>query len=248
MNDQKLKEYLSLTNALLDSMQASVDRDSNGMWKFISYRTYMAKYNGLVLKVAQEVQPEPLLELLDVYDMKTIPDEFNSPGAEQQHLFEAVCTNLAILKSFLENRVNIRKDEIRNLRDFFHSNLRRAIFQPPKKEREVQDAVEQLLIGRGLTKGIDYDRETGRVKISIKESVPDFIFPKLDLALEIKLSKDITKAKEIVDEINADIRAYSTKYSKLLFLIYDLGSIRDEDEFKLGIENPQNIDLVVIKH
>ncbi len=115
MTEQKLKEYLSLTNALLDSMRASVDRNSNGMWKFISYRTYMAKYNGLGLKVAQEVQPEPLLELLDVYDMKTIPDEFNSPGALQQHLFEAVCTNLAILKSFLENRVNIRKDEITEL-------------------------------------------------------------------------------------------------------------------------------------
>jgi REase_DpnII-MboI len=134
------------------------------------------------------------------------------------------------------------------LRDFLKSNLRRAIFQEPKHEREIQNAIETLLLGRGLTKGIDYDRETGRVKLSIKESVPDFIFPKLDLALEVKFTSDITKSKRIVDETNADIRTYSTKYSRLLFVIYDLGSIRDESEFKLGIENPEKIDVAIIKH
>jgi hypothetical protein len=55
-----------------------------------------------------------------------------------------------------------------------------------------------LLIGRGFTKGIDYDRETGRVKVSIKEVVPDFVFPKLGLALEVKLSTDKDKAMQFL--------------------------------------------------
>lgn len=245
MNEQKLREYLLYANALLDSMRESVNRDPNGVWKFVSYRNYIKKYNTVLAKVAEEV---PADAILDYYDLSAIPDEYNSPGVMQQQLFESVYTNLSILKSFLESKLDLRRDEIRNLRDFFQGNLRRAIFKQPEHEREVQNAIEQMLIGRGLTKGIDYDRETGRVKVSIKESVPDFIFPRLGLALEVKLSKDTAKAKSIVDEINADIRAYSTKYPRLLFLVYDLGSIRDENEFKLGIEDAQNIDLVIVKH
>ena len=70
-----------------------------------------------------------------------------------------------------------------------------------------------MLIGRGFTKGIDYDREVGRVKVSIKEVVPDFILPKLSFAIEVKLAKTDSKAKAIVDEINADIQA--TKKGRL---------------------------------
>ena len=105
-----------------------------------------------------------------------------------------------------------------------------------------------LLIGRGLSKGIDYDREKGRVKVSIKEVVPDFIFHKLDLALEVKFCKDESKSKRLVDEINADIKAYSKKFSNLLFLVYDLGIIRDEDEFKRDLDNKENISVIIVKH
>lgn len=81
-----------------------------------------------------------------------------------------------------------------------------------------------------------------------KEYKPDFIFPKLDLALEVKLSKTKAKSKEIVDEINADIKAYSKGYNQLLFLIYDMGTIRDEMEFKNDLDNKDNIQLLIIKN
>ena len=64
------------------------------------------------------------------------------------------------------------------------------------------------MIGRGFSRGIDYEREKGRVKVSIKEVVPDIIFPRLSLAIEVKLCRDQSKARRIVDEINADIQAY----------------------------------------
>lgn len=128
------------------------------------------------------------------------------------------------------------------------ANLRKAIFEIPKKEKDIQNAVEQLLIGKGFNKGIDYDRETGRIKVSIKESIPDFIFLKLDLALELKFSTTKDKSKTIVDEINADIQVYSKKYQNILFLVYDLGSIRDENEFKNGIENKTSINVIIVKH
>ncbi len=43
--------------------------------------------------------------------------------------------------------------------------LRTVIFDKPQKEIEVQNAIEALLLGRGLNKGIDYDRESGKLEL-----------------------------------------------------------------------------------
>lgn len=48
-------------------------------------------------------------------------------------------------------------------------------------KREVQNAIEALLLGRGLAKGLDYDRESGKFEFSGKEYIPDFIIPKMSL-------------------------------------------------------------------
>ena len=113
---------------------------------------------------------------------------------------------------------------------------------------EIQDTIETLLIGKGLCKGIDFNREVGRVKVSIKEVIPDFIFPKLGLALEVKFTNDKTKTKRIIDQINADIRAYSKEYSNLLFVVYDIGTITDVNEFKNDIQNKDIINVIIVKH
>lgn len=159
-------------------------------------------------------------------------------------------SHLLMLKKDIEKIYSIIpiSDGLENLKSFFISNLRRAVLKQPENETDIQNVVEQLLIGKNLKKGIDYDREVGRVKVSIKEFKPDFVFLKISLALEIKLSKTKAKSKEIVDEINADISAYSKLYNHLLFLVYDMGSIIDENEFKNGIDNNANIQLIVIKN
>ena len=113
---------------------------------------------------------------------------------------------------------------------------------------EVQNGIESLIVGRGMAKGTDYDRETGRVKMSGKESVPDFIFSNLKLCLEVKLSKSADKLKAMIDEINADIRTYSTVYDRQLYVIYDLGTIRDEEEFKRDLEDTPGVSVIVVKH
>jgi len=99
-----------------------------------------------------------------------------------------------------------------------------------------------------MAKGKDYDRETGRVKTSGKESIPDFIFPNLNLCLEVKLSNSREKLRSIVDEINADIRAYTTRYDRQLYIVYDLGTIRDEAEFRRDLEDARGVSVVIVKH
>lgn len=73
---------------------------------------------------------------------------------------------------------------------------------------------EDFLIGWGLQKGQDYDREVGRVKVSATEVVPDFVFPPLSLGLEVKLIKTPDRVRKVIDEINADAVAYSTRYQQ----------------------------------
>ena len=125
--------------------------------------------------------------------------------------------------------------------------MRTVIFDKPQKEIEVQNAIEALLLGRGLNKGIDYDRETGKFEFSGKEYIPDFIIPKLKLCIEVKLLRESRKSK-VIEEISADITAYSKQYQRQLFIVYDLGYIQNEEEFKRDIENAGDIKVIVVKH
>ena len=245
-NNEKLREFLMFANSLLDSMEQSIrSSDEGNVWKHTSYKTYARKYNQLVNEVAKVTGGTALL---DVYDLDKMPGLGDTIAIQQKNYFDSVHANLSVLKAFLENKVGYKQDKILQIRDFVEVNLRRATFKEPEKEIEVQDTIEQLLIGKGMEKGVDYDREVGRVKVSIKEVVPDFIFQKLGLALEVKLSKTTAKSKSIVDEINADIVSYSKKYRSILFVVYDLGSIRDEAEFKGDLEVNEGVSVVVIKH
>ncbi len=85
--------------------------------------------------------------------------------------FEATRANLRILKAYLENGANPKEKRVVDIADFLQANLRRAMHARPERERDVQDTLEKLLIGRGLEKGVEYDREVGRVKFSSKEFI-----------------------------------------------------------------------------
>jgi hypothetical protein len=239
-----LRSAVALQGVMRDSLSSATGEHAN-VGKFASFKTFMRKYN----LIAQEAAP--LLKdtsLLDLFNLELIEGSGHYTWPKQKELFDHVLANVAMLRSLLENSIGFAEDESQNLKDFIQANLRRAVFATPAKEIEVQNSIESLIVGRGMAKGIDYDRETGRVKTSGKESVPDFIFPNLRLCLEVKLSKSREDLRSIVDEINADVRCYGTVYERQLFIIYDLSSIRDEAEFKKDIESTQGVSVVVVKH
>ena len=219
--------------------------DSDNLWKHSGYKQYARKYNQIVGLIAKGTE---LPQVLDYFDLERIPGGGDTVPFQRKEIFDSVHANLSLLRAFLETEIGVVDDEILGLRDFFQSRMRSAIIRMPDKERDVQDVVEQLFIGRGMQKGQDYEREAGRVKISSKESVPDFIIPKLSLAIEIKFVKTASRVTEIIDEISADIAAYGKPYRQVLFLIYDLGHIRDEIEFRHDLENEPSVSVVVIKH
>jgi hypothetical protein len=241
----RIRQYLKWTDALMRAMDAAVRVDDpHGLWKHAGFRQFARKYTDLVTLISKEM---PLPPLLDIYNVAAIPGPADTVPFQRREIFDEVYANLSLLKGILENQLGVIENETEALRDFFQARLRSAVLHEPQKELDVQDAVETLLVGRGLQKGVDYDREVGRVKVSSKEVVPDFILPRLSLAVEIKLIKTGSRVREVVDEINADIRAYSKRYRSLLFIVYDLGHIRDEIEFKQDLEDPGNVSVVVVK-
>lgn len=122
--------------------------------------------------------------------------------------------------------------------------LRKVIRTSPKAESEVQDALESLLVGAD----IGYSREADSIEYSSKTYKPDFTIKQLDLAIEVKLCARDGREKEIIAEINDDILAYQTKYGNILFIVYDVGHIRDKDRFTASFEAHQDVTVRVVKH
>lgn len=245
-NNRAIRILISQAKILKSSIDMALsDSATEAHSRFVSFKTFAGQYNLL----ANEA--EKVLGLnqnsFSHYIIEQMGNHMNTLWGIQKEIMESVCLSTGILLTYLESATEFTEDEYDNLENFFKSRLRTAIFAIPQKEMEVQNAIESLLIGKGMTKGNDYDRESGKFEFSGKEYIPDFIIPKLNLCIEVKLLRD-GKRSRIVDEINADITAYSKHYERLMFIAYDLGVIRDEAEFRRDIENAGNeIKLVLVK-
>jgi hypothetical protein len=122
--------------------------------------------------------------------------------------------------------------------------LRKAVREKPEREKQVQDAFETLLVGAD----VQYERETDSIVYSSKTYTPDFSFPPIALAVELKLCNRQGREKDIIAEINDDILAYKTKYGNLIFVVYDLGFIRDVERFAEALEGSDGVIVRVVKH
>jgi hypothetical protein len=179
-----------------------------------------------------------MVVIVNVFNVEKMKDPSSLTWPTQKQYFDSVYAETLMLLAALEGQVDFAEAKTVELKNFFETSLRRAVFAQPENKRELQDIVERLLIGRGFKKAIDYDRETGRVKYSGKEFVPDFVFLPADMFIEVKLISSVERSKTAIEEINSDILAYKTRYSKGMFLIYDLGIIRDVAQLVRSIPCP----------
>jgi hypothetical protein len=121
--------------------------------------------------------------------------------------------------------------------------LRKATRDTPSCEKDVQDTFETLLLGAD----IPYSREAGTVEFGLKMYRPDFTVDTISMAIEIKFCNRNERPKELLAELNDDLRAYSTRWSNILFVIYDTGHIRDVERFIEPFESDQVV-VRVVKH
>lgn len=126
------------------------------------------------------------------------------------------------------------------------NKLRKVIRDKPTKEAEIQDALEGLFIGADLDG--EFTREKEHILYSSKTYKPDFVFNRIGTVVEIKFCDKMGRDKEIIGQINDDILAYRTKYPNLIFVVYDVGVIRNIDEFKESFEQQKSVIVKIIKH
>jgi hypothetical protein len=122
--------------------------------------------------------------------------------------------------------------------------LRKVVYDTPSKEQEIQDAFETLL----LASDIPFSREKVAFDYSSRSYRPDFVVDGIDLVIEIKFCNKSDREKEIVCEINDDRMAYETRYRNVLFVVYDVGCIRDVDRFVGEFDSHDHVVIKVIKH
>lgn len=242
---KQVKLLLSQIKALQDVIQEILNNQNSAEHsRYVSYRDMAYVYNEISSQAQEKLGLENFNSTFNVKDMKGPNDTL---WGYQKRVLEQVLLSSKLLYASLESEVDFVDDEFDNLENFLESKLRTVIFERPQKEVEVQNAIESLLLGRGLSKGNDYDRETGKFEFSGKEFIPDFVIPKLNLCIEVKLLREGKKSK-IIEEISADITAYSKEYTRQLYVVYDLGWIQNKEEFKRDIENVKGVKIKIIKH
>lgn len=227
----------TINNILLDNNTPSYN-------KYTSFKDMASMYNDYAKAASKILKLNSIIYTFKIDEMQSWS---STVWPEQKRIMEEVLVATRTLLASLEGNLDYIDDEFDNTVNFINSRLRSVIFKKPEKEKEIQDALESLLIGKGLNKGVDYDRESGKFEFSGREYIPDFIIPKLGLCIEVKLLR-IGKKSSIIEEISADITAYNKQYQNQLYIVYDLGAIQDETEFKRDIENSgENIKVLIIK-
>lgn len=242
---RETKVLLAQVKELCEVIQGILTNSSaNEIARYSSYAAFARMYQDFVNKAKTLLRIETMLYNLN-------PDKLSEPSEHswenQKQVMEQILVSSKFLVASLEGSLEFVHDEFDNLNNFLQTTIRSAIFQEPQKEVEVQNAIETLLLGRGLSKGIDYDRESGKLEFSGKEYIPDFIIPKLSLCIEVKLLRTGQRSK-IIEQISADINAYRKCYSHQLYVVYDLGVIQNEAEFKHDIEAIDGVKVIIIKH
>ena len=244
-NTRDIKVLISQLSAFIKTISEILNNSNTAETaRYASYADMARIYNDLANRAKDILNVESIIY---TFKLGAIPNRDDTVWPTQKRVLEQVLLSARILLSSVEEGIDFADDEFDNLENFLQFRLRSAIFQKPELEVEVQNAIESLLLGRGLSKGTDYDRESGKVEFSGKEYIPDFIVPKMSLCIEVKLLRENRKSK-IIEEISADITAYKKIYNRQLFVVYDLGVIQNELEFKRDIEMSDGVKVIIVKH
>ena len=243
-NRHLLKRLSVRVDALRRAMDTVIAGTTPDYAKWGAFKNYARVYNPL----AREYIELSGDNAINMYDIERMKGSMELVWPVQKQLFDTIYADVLILSSMLSEYDTGMSASISEIQDLLTANLRKSVFDKPEGERAIQNAVEALFIGRGYQRSIDYDRETGRVKYSGNEFIPDFIFARYSLVIEVKLVKRTNQVSRCVEEMSADVSAYLSMYRNVLFCIYDLGFIRDVMELESGLQSHDGVRIVVIKH
>jgi len=209
--------------------------------EYVSYYVFQKRYNEIYAQVCQEVG----VSSLPIGQPVQYKSPYDTLEVAWSGFLNDIIVEIGQLLAYLEDFLGVPTKVTSRLVEDIDEKLRAMIRKKPEDEKEVQDAIENLLVA----KDYEYSREKVSIPYSSKYYMPDFTFDALNTALDVKICNSANDEKKIIDEINADIPAYKTKYKYLVFVVYDTGFIRDTLVFVKGIEkNNPNVYVTVVKH
>jgi len=212
----------------------------------VSYPVYCHEYNNLAVQVALQFGLKSVMPL-DIIKLGDAANVNRTIIVQWRMWLETASVQLNKLVVFLESKLTQEDQRINQslnrLVDHINDNLRPSFHGDPQNEKEVQDVLETILRAGGF----EFLRDKVGIPYSAKVYYPDFTSELLDLALEVKFCNTPQKMKDIIDEMNADILAYQSGFTYTLFVVYDLGIIRDVKEFASSFEIPK-VTILVIKN
>ncbi|MBI2820027.1 MAG: hypothetical protein HYX73_08615 [Acidobacteria bacterium] len=140
--EQEIQKYWKWVDALITSMEVSQRSGGpDALWKHVGYKQFAQTYNNLVRQIASKVELPPFI---GTYDLDNIKGWGDTMVPMQKQIFDSVHANASILRAYLRSISGVDTDELSSLRDFLQARLRSAVFEKPTKEREIQNALEQL--------------------------------------------------------------------------------------------------------
>jgi len=209
--------------------------------EYVSYYVFQRRYDILYAQVCTEMG----LTSLPTGQPVQYKGPFDTLPIAWSGYLNDIIVEIGQLLAYLQNYMNVPIKVTSKLVEDIDDKLRAIIRKKPEDEREVQDAIENLLIA----KDYEFSREKVSIPYSTKCYIPDFTFDALNTALDAKLCNSESDEKKIIDDINADISAYKTRYLYVVFVVYDTGFIRDTLAFVKGIiKNNPNVYVTVVKH
>jgi hypothetical protein len=228
LNDEQYAKHRSFINRNLIAVHHAVKEAGTVRLLNIAPPPFLG---GLVM---QNIDPFGNL-FGDIYGTSLIPDALEC--VEQAiGVYEHIQSQSGLIELNPKEAIHIESAIERALRPSFRDTQ-------PKSEKEVQDAIENILNALG----VEFTRERDTTSVGGKYYKPDFVVESLDLAIEIKLAKVGNGAAKIQEDLNADISGYRTKWKNLLFIIYDLGVITDPYKFQTDNIKLFGVSVRVIK-
>lgn len=232
----EIEILLRLSQTLLNGIESQLKGQTDVSPYVRQYNFLKEKISALLGKDIQTFLPE-LPEESRSYNFRHVDENIRR--------YDATLVAVSQMVSYLETQVKYPFRILNEIEEFLQSNLRKNVRDKPEDEKEIQNIIEIMLNSKGYV----FEREKIRIPYSNKTYQPDFTFEDLDAVLEVKLCKTGRKEKDLIDEINADIPPYTSRFSNVTFLIYDLEVIRDSDSFRKDIEkNNPRTKVLIIKH
>lgn len=185
--------------------------------------------------IARGVNPIDMI-FIDWYGTSLIP-HVQDMVEQAIGVYEGMDKFPDLLRFVSREAIDVESSIERALRPAFRSAA-------PSSESEVQDAVENILNALG----IEFSRDKEVAPVGPRGFKPDFVVQSMSLAIEVKLASKAHSAGRVQEEIAADIAGYSTKWKRLLIVIYDNGVISDPYQMRRDNMKHFGVSVVIVKH